>query len=85
VNADEFSGIKHAGQLLDGLTQHESSCADMQAPVIIRGFDPVDFANLFSFLGIILLIGIVKKNAIMIVDFALDAQRAEGLEPARAV
>jgi hydrophobic/amphiphilic exporter-1 (mainly G- bacteria), HAE1 family len=57
----------------------------MQAPVIIRGFDPVDFANLFSFLGIILLIGIVKKNAIIIVDFALDAQRAEGLEPARAV
>jgi HAE1 family hydrophobic/amphiphilic exporter-1 len=41
--------------------------------------------NLYSFLGIILLIGIVKKNAIMIVDFALDAQRTEGLDPARAV
>jgi len=41
--------------------------------------------NLYSFLGIILLVGIVKKNGIMIVDFALDAQRNEGLDPARAV
>jgi hydrophobe/amphiphile efflux-1 (HAE1) family protein len=41
--------------------------------------------NLYSFLGIILLIGIVKKNAIMIVDFALDAQRSENLDPARAI
>jgi HAE1 family hydrophobic/amphiphilic exporter-1 len=41
--------------------------------------------NLYSFLGIILLIGIVKKNAIMIVDFALDAERNSGLEPEAAV
>ncbi len=32
-----------------------------------------------------MLIGIVKKNAIMIVDFALEAQRTQGLDPARAV
>ncbi len=41
--------------------------------------------NLYSFLGIILLIGIVKKNAIMIVDFALNAQRVDNLDPTRAI
>ena len=41
--------------------------------------------NLFSFVGIILLIGIVKKNAIMIVDFALDAERKRGLDARDAI
>src|SRR5438045_4729987 len=36
-------------------------------------------------IGIILLIGIVKKNAIMMIDFALDAQRREGKSPAEAI
>jgi hydrophobic/amphiphilic exporter-1 (mainly G- bacteria), HAE1 family len=34
--------------------------------------------NLYGFVGIIMLIGIVKKNAIMMIDFALEAQRNEG-------
>ncbi len=34
--------------------------------------------NLYSFIGIILLVGIVKKNGIMLVDFAIEAQRREG-------
>ncbi len=41
--------------------------------------------SLIAFLGILLLIGIVKKNAIMIVDFALDAERTLGLEPMAAI
>ena len=38
-----------------------------------------------ALIGIILLIGIVKKNAIIMIDFALDAQRNEGKEPADAI
>jgi HAE1 family hydrophobic/amphiphilic exporter-1 len=34
--------------------------------------------NIYAFVGIIMLIGIVKKNAIMMIDFALDAERKEG-------
>src|SRR5262249_54182945 len=40
--------------------------------------------NLYGFVGIIMLIGIVKKNAIMMIDFALDAQRS-GMAPAEAI
>jgi multidrug efflux pump len=41
--------------------------------------------SLIAFLGILLLIGIVKKNAIMMVDFAIDAQRNQGMEPRAAI
>ncbi len=41
--------------------------------------------NLYAFVGIIMLIGIVKKNAIMMIDFALEAQRTEGKDPAAAI
>jgi multidrug efflux pump len=41
--------------------------------------------SLISLIGILLLIGIVKKNGIMIVDFALDAERTEGLSAREAV
>jgi len=41
--------------------------------------------NLYSFVGIILLIGIVKKNAIMMIDFALAAERNEGRSPEEAI
>jgi multidrug efflux pump subunit AcrB len=37
--------------------------------------------NVIGLIGIILLIGIVKKNAIMMIDFALDAERKEGKSP----
>ncbi len=41
--------------------------------------------TVIAFIGIILLIGIVKKNGIMLVDFALDAERQRGLPPAQAI
>ncbi|HWI12630.1 MAG TPA: efflux RND transporter permease subunit [Burkholderiales bacterium] len=41
--------------------------------------------NVFSFVGIILLVGLVKKNGIMMVDFALQLQREKGLAPAEAI
>ncbi len=41
--------------------------------------------NVISVIGIILLIGIVKKNAIMMIDFALDQQRNQGKEPLEAI
>jgi len=41
--------------------------------------------SLYAFVGLIMLIGIVKKNAIMMIDFALDAERKEGKSPAEAI
>src|SRR5215469_16164870 len=41
--------------------------------------------NVMGMIGIILLIGIVKKNAIMMIDFALDAERREGKSPEDAI
>ena len=44
--------------------------------LLIFGID----LNLYAFVGIIMLIGIVKKNAIMMIDFALEAQTEGGQE-----
>ena len=41
--------------------------------------------SIIAMIGIILLIGIVKKNGIMMVDFALDAERREGIRPEEAI
>jgi HAE1 family hydrophobic/amphiphilic exporter-1 len=41
--------------------------------------------DLYGFVGLILLIGIVKKNAIMMIDFALDAERNSGNTPEQAI
>jgi len=41
--------------------------------------------TLYAFVGIIMLVGIVKKNAIMMIDFALQAQRNDGLGPRDAI
>ncbi|MBV9332143.1 MAG: efflux RND transporter permease subunit, partial [Alphaproteobacteria bacterium] len=49
--------------------------------LILTGHD----LNIVSIIGIILLIGIVKKNAIMMIDFALNAERDEGKPPREAI
>jgi HAE1 family hydrophobic/amphiphilic exporter-1 len=41
--------------------------------------------NMYAFVGIIMLIGIVKKNAIMMIDFAIEAQRKDGMAPEQAI
>jgi len=41
--------------------------------------------NIYAFVGLIMLIGIVEKNAIMQIDFALDAERNQGLPPVKAI
>ena len=49
--------------------------------LIVCGYD----LSLIALIGIILLIGIVKKNAIMMIDFALDAEREEGMSPDESI
>jgi len=41
--------------------------------------------SVIAIIGILLLIGIVKKNAILMVDFALEAERAQGMRPREAI
>jgi multidrug efflux pump len=51
------------------------------AALLMAGLD----LDIIAVIGIILLIGIVKKNAIMMIDFALEAEREEGLSPHDAI
>ncbi len=41
--------------------------------------------SLYSFVGVVMLIGIVKKNAIMMIDFAMERRRSQGIDAARAI
>jgi len=41
--------------------------------------------DLYAFVGLVMLFGVVKKNAIMMIDFALEAQRVEGMKPFDAI
>jgi HAE1 family hydrophobic/amphiphilic exporter-1 len=51
------------------------------ATLLIFGMD----LNIYAFVGLIMLIGIVEKNAIMQIDFALEAERQHGLTPEKAI
>ncbi|MGU9560564.1 efflux RND transporter permease subunit, partial [Lactiplantibacillus pentosus] len=49
--------------------------------LMVGGYD----LSVIALIGIILLIGIVKKNGIMMIDFALTAEREHGMSPAEAI
>ena len=72
-----YESFIHPVTILSGIPT-----AALGALLILMVFNkPLD---LYGFVGIIMLIGIVKKNAIMMIDFALDAQKA-GAAPAQAI
>jgi HAE1 family hydrophobic/amphiphilic exporter-1 len=76
-----LSGLPSAGfgALLALEAFHLASRAGWISPLLDLNLD------LYGFVGIIMLIGIVKKNAIMMIDFALDAQRKHGKSPQEAI
>jgi multidrug efflux pump len=49
--------------------------------LMVFGYD----LSVIALIGIVLLMGIVKKNAIMMIDFALDAEREQGMSPREAI
>jgi HAE1 family hydrophobic/amphiphilic exporter-1 len=73
-----YESFIHPLTILSGLPS-----AALGALVALRIFN-MDL-NIYSMVGIVMLIGIVKKNAIMMIDFALDAQRNQGKNPADAI
>ncbi len=73
-----YESFIHPLTILAGLP---SAAVGALATLMLFGQD----LTLIATIGIVLLIGIVKKNAIMMIDFALDAQRHLGLSPAEAI
>jgi HAE1 family hydrophobic/amphiphilic exporter-1 len=73
-----YESYIHPLTILSGLP---SAAVGALATLMIFGQD----LTLIATIGILLLIGIVKKNAIMMIDFALDAQRNLGMTPANAI
>jgi HAE1 family hydrophobic/amphiphilic exporter-1 len=73
-----YESYIHPLTILAGLP---SAAVGALATLMIFGQD----LTLIATIGILLLIGIVKKNAIMMIDFALDAQRHRGMTPPQAI
>jgi HAE1 family hydrophobic/amphiphilic exporter-1 len=76
-----LSGLPSAGfgALLTLYAFHMAAVKGYVSPLLDMNLD------VYGFVGIIMLIGIVKKNAIMMIDFALEAQRKDGKDPAEAI
>lgn len=73
-----YESFIHPLTILSGLP---SAAFGALATLLIFGAE----LNVYGFVGLLMLIGIVKKNAIMMIDFALDAQRTEGRRPEEAI
>jgi hydrophobic/amphiphilic exporter-1 (mainly G- bacteria), HAE1 family len=73
-----YESFIHPLTILSGLPT-----AALGALLTLRAFD-IDL-NMYAFVGMIMLIGIVKKNAIMMIDFAIEAQRRDGKAPYDAI
>lgn len=73
-----YESYIHPITILAGLP---SAAVGALATLMLFGQD----LTLIATIGIVLLIGIVKKNAIMMIDFALDAQRHQGMTPTMAI
>jgi HAE1 family hydrophobic/amphiphilic exporter-1 len=73
-----YESFIHPITILSGLP---SAAVGALLTLIIFGME----LNLYGFVGVILLIGIVKKNAIMMIDFALEAQRKDDKTPEEAI
>ena len=73
-----YESFIHPRTILSGLPT-----AGLGALVTLLAFG-IDL-NMYAFVGIIMLVGIVKKNAIMIIDFAIEAQRKGGKAPQEAI
>jgi HAE1 family hydrophobic/amphiphilic exporter-1 len=73
-----YESFIHPLTILSGLP---SAGVGALATLMLFGVD----LSIYAFVGIIMLVGIVKKNAIMMIDFALHAQRQEGRKPLEAI
>ena len=73
-----YESFIHPLTILSGLP---SAGVGAMATLLIFGKD----LDIYGFVGIIMLIGIVKKNAIMMIDFALEAQRKHNASPAESI
>jgi HAE1 family hydrophobic/amphiphilic exporter-1 len=78
-----YESFVHPLTILSGLPT-----AGLGALITIETFRTLGLGvelNMYAFVGIIMLIGIVKKNAIMMIDFAIEAQRKQGKRPEEAI
>jgi HAE1 family hydrophobic/amphiphilic exporter-1 len=73
-----YESFIHPITILSGLP---SAGVGALVALMIFGMD----LNIYAFVGVIMLVGIVKKNAIMMIDFALEAQRTGGKSPLEAI